>query len=84
MNSEVTNSRRQAPSELSCEEIESQFRYASAVAEIHARNGRTDGNAPLCELVGGLRPGKTRAQYGNRLAHSLFSPAASVSSVSTR
>ncbi len=44
----MTDTRMLAPSELSREEIDIQFRYAAEVAGIHAKNGRVGDKAPLC------------------------------------
>jgi len=48
LNPNMNDLQMRAPSELSPEEIEVQFRHAAAVAQIHEKEGRVGDNAPLC------------------------------------
>ena len=45
---DYNHTRKTAPRELPAREMEKQLRFADAVAQIHAQNGRTGENAPLC------------------------------------
>ncbi len=50
MNRNMKDTQMRAPSELSGEEVELQFRYAAAVVEMHANKGSVGDNAPFCYI----------------------------------